>query len=509
MSFSGGLDEAARHDVLTTIVVFGASGDLAKKKTYPALFHLFQQGLLPKRTRIIGYARTQMEHTSFLERVTSYFKEDTDSPDVQRFLGICAYVSGKYDVDEDFQRLRSEIDSNEQVMGKRDSAEERVHIYYLALPPSVFVTVGDQVRRNVYDGTCTNRVVIEKPFGHDLESSRVLSREIGGLFDEDEIYRIDHYLGKEMVKNILALRFANVFYEAVWNRHYISNVQITFKEPFGTEGRGGYFDEFGIIRDVMQNHLLQVLSIVAMHQPKSLRSEDIRDRKTEVLRRILPIQLEDTLLGQYVGTRDGSKPGYKDDDTVPKGSMTATYAQCVLHVDNDRWRGVPWVMKAGKALDEAKMTIRIQFRDMPNALFPKLARNELVLQVSPKESVYIKTIVKEPGLSTNLAMSELDLSYHKRYQDLKIPDAYATLILDVLNGDHSNFVRSDELDEAWRIFTPLLHQIESEQVVPLPYEYGSRGPKGVDEFATERAGYKLSAGEYHWKPRPTSASGKL
>ncbi|KAJ2443686.1 Glucose-6-phosphate 1-dehydrogenase [Coemansia sp. RSA 2424] len=447
-----------------------------------------------------------MERESFTARVTSFFKKDISPATIDGFLAICGYVSGKYDVAEDFIRLREEIDRQEHDMGKRVE-DERVHIYYLALPPSVFVSVGTQIRHNVYDGSCTNRVVIEKPFGHDLESSRELSREIGSLFAEDEIYRIDHYLGKEMVKNILALRFANVFYEAVWNRHYISNVQITFKEPFGTEGRGGYFDEFGIIRDVMQNHLLQVLSIVAMHQPLSLRSEDIRDRKTEVLRRILPIQLEDTLLGQYVGTRDGSKPGYKDDETVPKGSMTPTFAQCVLHVDNDRWRGVPWVIKAGKALDEAKMVIRIQFKDMPNALFPNLARNELVLQVSPKEAVYIKTIVKEPGLSTNLAMSELDLSYHKRYQDVKIPDAYATLILDVLNGDHSNFVRSDELDEAWRIFTPLLHQIDRDQVVPLPYEYGTRGPKGVDEFATERAGYKLTNREYHWQPK--SATGKL
>ncbi|KAJ2654140.1 Glucose-6-phosphate 1-dehydrogenase [Coemansia sp. RSA 1285] len=246
-----------------------------------------------------------------------------------------------------------------------------------------------------------------------------------------------------------------------------------------------------------------------MNQPKSLRSEDIRDCKTQVLRRILPIQLEDTLLGQYVGSADGSKPGYKDDETVPKDSLTPTFAQSVLHVDNSRWRGVPWVLKAGKALDEAKMTIRIQFKDMPNALFPNLARNELVIEVSPKESVHIKTIVKEPGLSTNLAMSELDLSYHKRYQDLKIPDAYATLILDVLNGDHSNFVRSDELDEAWRIFTPLLHHIDTDQVVPLPYEYGSRGPKGVDEFAAERAGYKRTAREYHWQPKSASGAGKL
>ncbi|KAJ2907442.1 Glucose-6-phosphate 1-dehydrogenase, partial [Coemansia aciculifera] len=270
-------------------------------------------------------------------------------------------------------------------------------------------------------------------------------------------------------------------------------------EPFGTEGRGGYFDEFGIIRDVMQNHLLQVLCIVAMNQPQSLDAEDIRDRKTEVLSRILPLQLEDTMLGQYVGTKDGGKPGYKDDETVPKDSTTPTFAQCVLHVDNDRWRGVPWVMKAGKALDEAKMLIRIQFKDMPNALFPNLPRNELVIQVSPKEAVYIKTIVKEPGLSTSLAMSELDLSYKTRYHDVKIPDAYATLILDVLNGDHSNFVRSDELDEAWRIFTPLLHEIETERVKPLPYEYGSKGPDGVYQFVENRAGYKRASLEYHWE----------
>ncbi|KAJ2863642.1 Glucose-6-phosphate 1-dehydrogenase [Coemansia aciculifera] len=497
-SLACGIDRAAKNDVPTTIVVFGASGDLAKKKTFPALFHLFEQGLLPKRVSIIGYARTQMTIDEFHKRATSRFSPDAKKDSVAAFLKVCNYVSGKYDVDADFQALRSEIDGHERAANISNECE-RIHVYYMALPPSVFVDVAGQIKRNVYDETCTNRVVIEKPFGHDLESSRKLSHDIGALFDEAEVFRIDHYLGKEMVKNILSLRFANVFYEAVWNRHYISNIQITFKEPFGTEGRGGYFDEFGIIRDVMQNHLLQVLSIVAMNQPQSLGAEDVRDRKTEVLRRILPLQLEDTMLGQYVGTKDGSKPGYKDDDTVPKNSITPTFAQCVLHVDNDRWRGVPWVIKAGKALDEAKMLIRIQFKDMPNALFPKLARNELVIQVSPKEAVYIKTIVKEPGLSTSLAMSELDLSYKTRYHDVKIPDAYATLILDVLNGDHSNFVRSDELDEAWRIFTPLLHQIEKEHVQPMPYEYGSKGPDGVYQFVENRAGYKRTSLEYHWE----------
>ncbi|KAJ2654677.1 Glucose-6-phosphate 1-dehydrogenase [Coemansia sp. RSA 1200] len=492
------MDRAAKLNVPTTIVVFGASGDLVKKKTFPSLFHLFEQSLLPKRISIIGYARTQMSDDEFHKRATSHFKPDTPHDTVVDFLKICKYVSGKYDVDEDFKALRKAIEDHEGAIGVSNT-DERVHVYYMALPPSVFVDVATHVKNNVYDKSCTNRLVIEKPFGHDLESSRDLSKNISALFDENEVFRIDHYLGKEMVKNIITLRFANVFYEAVWNRHYIDNIQITFKEPFGTEGRGGYFDEFGIIRDVMQNHLIQVLCIVAMNQPKSLGAEDIHDRKTEVLRRILPIQLEDTLLGQYVASADGSKPGYKDDDSVPKDSITPTFAQCVMHVDNERWRGVPWVIKAGKALNEAKMLIRIQYKDMPNPLFPNLARNELVIQVSPKEAMYIKTIVKEPGLSTNLAMSELDLTYKTRYHDVKIPDAYATLILDVLNGDHSNFVRSDELDEAWRIFTPLLHRIESERIKPLPYEYGSRGPEGAYQFVEDRVGYKRTGLEYHWE----------
>ncbi|KAJ2355205.1 Glucose-6-phosphate 1-dehydrogenase [Coemansia erecta] len=497
-SLTCGLDQAAKDNVPTTIVVFGASGDLAKKKTFPALFHLYQRGLLPKRTRIIGYARTHMSTDEFHKRVTSHLGSNSNKIDMDGFLKLCTYESGKYDVADDFKALRSAVEAKEESLECSGSGN-RVRVYYMALPPSVFVDVATQIKHNVYDDGCTNRVVIEKPFGHDLESSRALSNDIGALFEEGEVFRIDHYLGKEMVKNILTLRFANVFYEAVWNRHYISNIQITFKEPFGTEGRGGYFDEFGIIRDVMQNHLLQVLSIVAMNQPASLGAEDVRDRKTEVLRRILPIQLEDTLLGQYVASPDGSKPGYKDDETVPKDSTTPTFAQCVLHVDNDRWRGVPWVIKAGKALNEAKMLIRIQYKDMPNALFPNLARNELVIQVSPKESVYIKTIVKEPGLSTNLAMSELDLSYKTRYHNVNIPDAYATLILDVLNGDHSNFVRSDELDEAWRIFTPLLHEIEQNHVVPEPYDYGSRGPVGAYQFVEDRVGYKRTELEYHWE----------
>ena len=509
MSFACSLDTAARKDDITTIVVFGASGDLAKKKTFPALFHLYRYNLLPPHTRIFGYARSNLSRDDFEARVKANIgKSEADQSKVPGFLSICDYIRGQYDKDEDFSRLKAEIENKENQMeedseGFSDPTHKRV--FYLALPPSQFVSVATEIRKNTYDPKHRNRLVIEKPFGHDSESSRQLSEKIGALFTEDEVYRIDHYLGKEMVKNILALRFANVFYQAVWNNTYIANVQIVFKETIGTEGRGGYFNDVGIIRDVVQNHLLQVLSIVAMETPNSLKSEDIRDRKTEVFRQIRPIELDQCLLGQYTASEDGSKPGYKDDDGVPENSNTPTFAQIAMEIDNDRWRGVPWVIKAGKALDKAKVLIRIQFKESSGNVFPDLARNELVVQVSPKEAIYMKTIVKEPGLSANLTMSELDLSYQKRFEGINIPDAYSTLILDVLNGDHSNFVRADELEEAWRIFTPLLHKIEDEGMMPLPYAYGSRGPDGVDEFAQIRAGYKVPEIDYHWQPiSPTS-----
>ncbi|KAJ1912895.1 Glucose-6-phosphate 1-dehydrogenase [Mycoemilia scoparia] len=509
MSFACSLDTAARKDDLTTIVVFGASGDLAKKKTFPALFHLYVSNLLPLHSRIFGYARSNLSREDFEARVTANIgKTPEERAKIPGFLKICDYIQGQYDKGEDFRRLLENIVKQERVMtadiySDYENAvinKRNKRVFYLALPPSQFVSVASQIKQNAYDPKHVNRLVIEKPFGNDSESSHQLSEDIGKLFSEDEVYRIDHYLGKEMVKNILALRFANVFYQAVWNKEHIANIQIVFKETIGTEGRGGYFDNVGIIRDVIQNHLLQVLSIVAMEEPSSLKSEDIRDQKTEVLKKIKPIGLDQVLLGQYTKSADGSKPGYKDDAGVPENSNTPTFAEMVLEIDNDRWRGVPWVIKAGKALDNAKVLIRIQFKERSGDMFPDLARNELVVQVSPEEAIYMKTLVKEPGLSTNLTISELDLTYRSRFEGIKIPDAYSTLILDVLNGDHSNFVRADELEEAWRIVTPLLHQIDSGKVEPLPYPYGSRGPEGVDEFPELRAGYKVPEIDYHWSP---------
>ncbi|KAJ3081951.1 Glucose-6-phosphate 1-dehydrogenase, partial [Quaeritorhiza haematococci] len=310
------------------------------------------------------------------------------------------------------------------------------------------------------------------------------------------IYRIDHYLGKEMVKNLMILRFANVFFGAVWSRNYIHNVQITFKEKIGTEGRGGYFDEFGIIRDIMQNHLLQILTIVAMARPVTLDAEDVRNEKVKVLRAIRPLTVDDVLLGQYTKSADGKQPGYLDDPGVPKDSVTPTFAAAVFYIRNERWDGVPFILKCGKALNEQKVEIRIQFQDVPGNIYPDTSRNELVIRVQPDEAVYMKFMNKQPGLSTNATISELDLSYSQRYSEVKTPDAYESLILDVLKGDKSNFVRDDELDAAWKIFTPLLHKTEGERVKPELYEFGTRGPASLNAFV-ERAGYRRAVG-YEW-----------
>jgi glucose-6-phosphate 1-dehydrogenase len=302
-----------------------------------------------------------MDHEEYLRRVKSYIKTPTKEMEemLGEFVKICSYISGQYDQDDSFVNLRSHIEELEK------GQKETNRIFYMALPPSVFTPVSQHLKKICYPKKGIARVIVrfftfllpltkslkvEKPFGKDLESSRRLQKALAPDWTEDEIFRIDHYLGKEMVKNLLILRFGNNFLNASWNRHSIDNVQIIFKEPFGTEGRGGYFDEFGIVRDVMQNHLLQILTILAMERPISFSAEDIRDEKVRVLKATPAIEPKDVIIGQYVKSLDGTKPGYKDDSTVPKDSRCPTFAAMVLHINNERWEGVPFILKAGKGL---------------------------------------------------------------------------------------------------------------------------------------------------------------
>ncbi|XP_048328215.1 glucose-6-phosphate 1-dehydrogenase 6, cytoplasmic [Ziziphus jujuba] len=497
-SFSKEFDNVLENGSLS-IIVLGASGDLAKKKTFPALFNLFRQGFLqPEEVHIFGYARTKISDDDLRSRIRGYLIREKDaSPKdletVNEFLQLIKYVSGSYDSAEGFQLLDKEISENEVAKNSAEGSSRR--LFYLALPPSVYPSVCKMISHyctNKIDLSGWTRIVVEKPFGKDLESAEELSSHIGELFDESQIYRIDHYLGKELVQNLLVLRFANRLFLPLWNRDNIANVQIVFREDFGTEGRGGYFDQYGIIRDIIQNHLLQVLCLVAMEKPISLKPEHIRDEKVKVLQSVLPIKDEEVVLGQY--------DGYKDDPTVPDDSNTPTFATVVLRIHNERWEGVPFILKAGKALNSRKAEIRVQFKDVPGDIFKckKQGRNEFVIRLQPSEAMYMKLMVKQPGLEMSTVQSELDLSYAQRYQGVTIPEAYERLILDTIRGDQQHFVRRDELKAAWEIFTPLLHRIDDGKLKPLPYKSGSRGPTEADELL-EKSGYVQTHG-YIWIP---------
>ncbi|KAH6831290.1 glucose-6-phosphate dehydrogenase 6 [Perilla frutescens var. hirtella] len=478
-----------------SIIVLGASGDLAKKKTFPALFNLYKQGFLQLNdVHIFGYSRTKLSDDELRDRIRGYLPLGNEvTSNVSNFLQLIKYVSGSYDSPEGFQELDKAISEHE--ISKNSTEGSCRRLFYLALPPSVYPQVCKMIKSccmNKADLGGWTRIVVEKPFGKDLASAEKLSAQIGELFNEPQIYRINHYLGKELVQNLLVLRFANRFFLPLWNRDNIANVQIVFREDFGTEGRGGYFDQYGIIRDIIQNHLLQVFCLVAMEKPISMKPEHIRDEKVKVLQSVNSIIDEEVVLGQY--------QGYKDDPTVPDDSNTPTFATLILRIHNERWEGVPFILKAGKALNSRKAEIRVQFKDVPGDIFKcsKQGRNEFVIRLQPSEAIYMKLTVKKPGLEMTAAQSELDLSYRQRYQGIAIPEAYERLILDTIKGDQQHFVRRDELKAAWEIFTPLLHRIDEGEVKPLPYEKGSRGPAEADHLL-EKAGYVQTHG-YIWIP---------
>ncbi|XP_023940292.1 glucose-6-phosphate 1-dehydrogenase [Bicyclus anynana] len=481
-----------------TFVLLGASGDLAKKKIYPTIWYLYRDNVLPQNTKFIGYARTKQTLEEVKEKSKKYMKvRPGEESKFDQFWEANDYLAGSYDRRIDYELLNQHISKYEK--GPRAN-----RIFYLAVPPTVFEDVTVNIKNACIAIKGYTRVIIEKPFGRDDVTSEKLSNHLASLFKEEQIYRIDHYLGKEMVQNLLTIRFANQIFSPSWNRENIASILISFKEPFGTEGRGGYFDSFGIIRDVMQNHLLQILSLVAMEKPVTLNPDDIRDEKVKVLRHIKPIELKDLLVGQYVGNPNGQgeeKLGYLDDPTVPKGSVTPTYAVAGIYINNSRWQGVPFILRCGKALNERKAEVRVQYKDVPGDIFeghPK--RNELVIRVQPGEALYLKMMSKSPGMKFDLMETELDLTYSMRYREADVPDAYERLILDVFTGTQMHFVRNDELKEAWRIFTPVLQQLEEQHIQPVPYTYGSRGPPEADQKLAEY-NFKYS-GSYKWQ-KPT------
>ena len=473
-----------------SIVIVGASGDLARKKVIPALFALYCQGFLPDPFNLLGFARHAMTHEAFrnliAEHLTCRYAPGTSCADyMQRFLSRCFYVQGDYASRESFLNLYEQ-------MRPMEGSLPANRMYYMAIPPFLFLDVARAIGgAGLVDcdgGPAWSRAVIEKPFGRDRQTSDALVQQMGQVFDEEQTFRIDHYLGKEIVQNLLVLRFANRIFDPIWNRACIDHVRIAWKEDIGVFDRGGYFDSYGIVRDVMQNHLLQMLSQITMEPPRSLDAQHIRDEKVRVLRDIHPLSLDDVVLGQYrAATFNGvEQPSYVGENAVQKDSRTPTFAAAVLRIDNLRWEGVPFLITAGKALEHRLTEIRIRFRAVASGLFEGLGGgllpNELVIRVQPHEAINLAITNKVPGLDMRLVQRALDLRYEAAFEE-KIPDAYECLLLDVIRGDHSLFIRSDELAAAWDIFTPVLHRIEEERVVPEPYDFGGAEPAKAVELA--------------------------
>ncbi len=475
-----------------TIVIIGASGDLSLRKIFPAFYALFQKKLLPERFRIIGFSRTEMTDDIFRDKIKAFItREQIPTNDLDEFLKKCFYCRGNYDDYQDYKKMGELIQQLEE--GNLSNK-----IYYLAIPPFLFLTVSNALANSNLIHTqeekgVWTRVVVEKPFGRDRESSDELTAGLQKVFREEQVYRIDHYLAKEVIQNLMVLRFANLILEPLWNRQYIQNVRISWMEDIGIEGRGGYFDEYGIIRDVMQNHLLQILALVGMEQPIRLEADYIRDEKVKVLRCIPPVTLSQLVVGQYgPGVLQCKKcevrHGYRDEEGVPKDSITPTYAAVALFIKNRRWDGVPFLIRAGKGLSRRTTEIKIQFREVPGNIFtetaPQLTPNELLIQVQPNAMIALKIVNKIPGLSLVLGESNLDLSYESAFET-RVPDAYELLLLDVMRGDKSLFIRSDELESAWDIFSPVLLELEKKRIQPVIYPFGSEGPYTADLLASK------------------------
>lgn len=474
------------------IFVIGASGDLASKKIYPSLFSLYGTKILPEKTTFWGYARSNNSQTQFRSKIMRDLLNHKDcSPTeqgvVEDFLSKCFYHNGKSYGDEmAYRQLITRIqDFETNTLNEPNYPCNR--LFYFAIPPNVFAETGIALKNTCLSKKGWNRIIVEKPFGHNLESCIELTDTLSANFEEHQLYRIDHYLGKEMVQNILTLRFTNRWIKDFWQKNSIKSVLIEFKESIGTEGRGGYFDKYGIIRDIIQNHLLQILTLLAMECPikGSESQEAIRDAKVRVLQSINPIEMNECVLGQY--------NGYNLDPSIEdKHSITATYAALCCYVNTPRWQGVPFVLTAGKALDEQKVEIRLTLKNekvgLNNCSDNSCVRdNEFVIQLQPKPSISMQTNIKSPGYATKIIRKKIEMKYEKSFPFISsLPDAYTRLLLDALNGNHGSFVRNDELIRSWEIFSPLLGYIDQNKIQPSIYEKGSKAPKEAENFVSNR-----------------------
>jgi glucose-6-phosphate 1-dehydrogenase len=467
-----------------TLVIFGATGDLTARKLAPALYRLDRKKRLPEGLRVVGVARSPLTDDAFRERLRGDLQEharkDFDAAAWSAFAPRLAYVAA------DAARPGGLAPLAERLR-QLEAGRPAGRLFYLAVSPDLYAGIAGQIAAaglHRADGGWA-RLVIEKPFGRDLASARALNRALLSHFDEGQIFRIDHYLGKETVQNILAFRFANTLFEPVWNHNFIDHVQITVAETVTVEGRGGYYDRSGVLRDMVQNHLMQLLTFVAMEAPAKFAATPVRNEKVKVLEAVSVPTKEDAC-GRVV---TGQYAGYRSEKGVPPDSRTATFACLELGVDNWRWRGVPFFLRSGKALASRQSEVVVQFRCPPHMMFPlppgtELQCNRLSLCIQPDEGIHLSFQAKAPdGEAMELRPADLEFHYRSAFGAKELPDGYERLLLDALNGDATLFMRSDEIERAWEIVDPLIAAVEApDGSLPTEYAVGGEGPVCADKF---------------------------
>ncbi len=472
---------------LTNIIIFGATGDLTRRKLIPALYNLYIKDRMPEQFRIIGYARRDWSHDEMRDVAESGVKEFSGKTfNADQWAGFAPhifYIAGNLDNQAEFGSLKLFLDDH----------GDGNNLYYLATAPEFFAPIAHSLAAHglhTDNGDAWRRMVIEKPFGHDLQSARDLTRDLHKVFAESQLYRIDHYLGKETAQNILFFRFTNTIIEPLWNRNYISDVQITVAESVDVGDRAGYYDTSGVLRDMFQNHLLQLLSLVAMEPPLSFNATDLRNEKAKVLRAIRPIELADTVRGQY--------EGYTALERVAKGSQTPTYAALKLYIDNWRWQGVPFYLRSGKALTKKISEINVVFKRPPHRMFEvfdegSIPRNVLSLCIQPDEGIHLKMEAKVPDSQRETRSVNLEFHYADSFDEIIIPDAYERLLHDALNGDAALYSRSDSIETSWEIIDPIIHGWENDPSAPPMQTYP------VDSWGPESADALLDKFDHHWR----------
>ena len=490
----------------TIFFIFGGTGDLTSRKLIPALYNLFLDGWMPKNFAVIGMGRTLYSNEQFrallLEDLNKFSRNG--KAEVGQWEEFSSKVSFQVSDIKDDRTYETQSETIKNFAAEWNA--EPCVIYYLAVAPRFFAPIAENLAKHkLAEDPKKSRIVIEKPFGHDLESAKALNKLLNDRFLESQIYRIDHYLGKETVQNILAFRFANSILEPLWNRNYIDHVQISVTEQLGVADRGGYYEEAGAMRDMVQNHILQLLCLVAMESPVSFQADEVRNRKVDVLHAMRKFTAEEirkhAVRGQYgKGWVEGREVvGYREEESVSPDSNTETFAAIKLFIDNWRWHGVPFYLRTGKRMNQSSSIISIQFKDVPHLIFPTEAveswqQNRLVISIQPEMSIRLQVQAKRPGLGMTLNPVDLIFDYSGTYQG-EAPEAYETLLLDTMLGDQTLFMRGDQVEAAWDLLMPILNAWSSKKSLNFPnYPADSWGPEIAEAL--------IAKDGFHWFTLP-------